>query len=277
MRLRILPALLLGATVAGCADLELTNPNQPSTSNYWQTGDQALAGLNATYNGLLHNGAYGRWLVFANDLRSDIGRVASPWPELAAFSRFEFPAGYDFEVNRELFRHHYEAIFRANQVITNVPNTQMDAALRDRYVGEARFIRALLYYNLVTLYENIPLVTEPLTPTARPATADPAAVWALIEADLTAAIPALPATYTGGDIGRATRGAAQALLGKVHLQQREWAQASAQLSQVIASGRYSLMPNYADNFTALNENNAESLFEVQFGGGARGTPRGGGG
>jgi hypothetical protein len=266
MRFRILPALALGAAVAGCADLDLTNPNAPSTSTFWRTGDQALSGLNATYNALLNNGTYGRWYIFANDLRSDIGRAMNFWPELGAFARTEFPSGYDFEINREIWQHHYEGIFRANQVIANVPNIQgMDVARRDRYVAEAKFIRALLYYNLVTLYENVPLVLTVPTPGDRPATAEPAAIWAQIEKDLTEARPGLPLSYSGGDVGRATRGAAGALLGKARLQQRKWADAATVLQEVISSGQYDLVPNYAENFTALNENNRESVFEVQFG------------
>jgi tetratricopeptide (TPR) repeat protein len=267
MRLRSFrSSLLLGATLAGCADLELTNPNQPSTGSFWQTRDHAIAGINATYNGLLHNGTYGRWLVFATDLRSDIGRIQSPWPELSNFTKFTFIGNdYDFEVNREIWQHHYQAIFRANQVIAYVPAINMDAALRDRIVGEAKFIRALLYFNLVNLYENIPLITSVPTPTDRPATAEPAAVWAQIEQDLTDARGVLPPSYTGADVGRATSGAAAALLGKAHLQQREWAEAATALESVITSNRYGLVANYADNFTALNENNQESVFEVQFG------------
>ena len=82
MRLRrTIPTLLasaLATAAAGCADLELTNPNRPSTDTFWQTSGDALAGINATYNALQNNGTYGRWLVFVTDLRSDIGRVVSP-------------------------------------------------------------------------------------------------------------------------------------------------------------------------------------------------------
>jgi hypothetical protein len=75
----------------------------------------------------------------------------------------------------------------------------------------------------------------------------------------------LPPSYTGNDVGRATSGAAASLLGKAHLQQRDWAAASGVLDDVIASNVYDLIPNYADNFTDQLENNVESVFEVQFG------------
>jgi starch-binding outer membrane protein, SusD/RagB family len=260
----LLPTLLLAATLPACTDLDLTDPNRPSTDTFWQTREHAIAGVNAAYNALLNNGAYGRWLVFATDLRSDIGMIQSPWTDLSNFTKFTFTS-YDFEVNREIWQHHYQAIFRANQVIARVPGIAMDAVLRGRIVGEAKFIRALLYFNLVTLYGNVPLITTPPLPTDRPATAAPAAVWAQIEQDLTEARAVLPQSYGSTDLGRATWGAATALLGKAHLQQREWGTATAVLQEVISPELYDLMPSYADNFTAQVENDQESVFEVQFG------------
>src|SRR5213076_468326 len=265
MRLgRLLASLSLSAALVGCVNLDLTDPNEPSTDTFWQTPAQAVAGVNAVYNALENNGTYGRWLVFATDLRSDIGMIQSPWTDLSNFTKFTFTS-YDFEVNREIWQHHYEAIFRANQVIARVPGIAMDATVRDRIVGEAKFIRALMYFNLVTLYGNVPLTTTPPTPTDRPATASPAEVWGQIERDLTDARAALPQSYSGADVGRATWGAATALLGKTQMQQGKWSAAAATLHEVIASGLYDLMPNYADNFTDRFENNKESLFEVQFG------------
>lgn len=253
-----------GALMTGCTKLDLTNPNQPSTATFWKTQADAIEGINAAYNGLLNNGTYGRWLGFAYDIRSDEGFSPSPWAELSNFNKFTL-ADYDFEVNRELFIHHYQAIFRANQVIDNVPSIDMDPAMRDRIVGEAKFIRGLLYFNLVNLFGNVPLQLSSSTPTDQPATSAPAAVYTQIEKDLTEAAAALPASYTGADVGRATKGAALALLGKAQLQQLKFGEAAATLQQVIAMPRYDLMPNYADNFTSMAENNKESVFEVQFG------------
>lgn len=259
-------ALLVAGAALGCTqDLDITNPNAPSTGSFWQTQADAQNGINATYNGLLHNGTYGRWLTFAFDIRSDAGYSTSPWPELAEFNRFVM-GNYDFEPSREIWQHHYQAIFRANQVTDRVPAINMDAALRDRIVGEGKFLRALLYFNLVNLYGgNIPLVASVPAPEDRPASSTEAAVYAQIERDLTEAAPALSPSYTGADVGRATRGAALALLGKAQLQQKNWTGAATTLAQVVAMPQYDLMPNYADNFTEAAENNRESVFEVQFG------------
>ena len=254
------PLLLLAAT--GCIDLEVTNPNQRTNDTYFVNRNDAYLAVNATYHGLQELGAFGRWLGFADDVRSDIATSSSPWPELANFTK-TILASYDFEVNIHLWQHNYRTIFSANQVIARVPGIEMDATERARFVAEAKFIRALSYYNLVTLFENIPLVIVPLTATDRPPTVTPAEVWAQIEQDLTEAQADLPVSYSGADIGRATRGAALGLLGKAHLQQREWADAATQFAAVVA-GPYTLMGDYGENFRVSGDNNAESIFEVQF-------------
>lgn len=270
--LRGLGALLLlaGAGAAGCNSLDVTNPNQQDSGNFWTSEANANAGLIAAYNSLEFLGTFGRWQAFANDIRSDIGTAReSPWGDLASFNRFQLN-DYNFEVNRHLFYHNYELIKRANEVIANVPGIPAgafhDAATQGRIVGEAKFLRALGYYNLVTLFENVPLVTTPLAPTDRPATATPEETWAQIEKDLTDAAAVLPETYGSSDVGRPTKFAALGILGRARLQQRKWADASNALGQVISSGKYALLANYADNFREQTENqttNSESLFEVQ--------------
>src|SRR3712207_5080898 len=190
--LAALAAVLIGAGGSGgCADLDVTNPQQSSES-FWKTSDDAERGLTAVYNALELLGVFGRWQAFANDIRSDIGTAqVSPWGDLANFNRFQL-SNYDFEVNRELWTHNYELISRANLVVANVPGIDMNTALRDRLVGEAKFLRALAYFNLVTLFENVPLVVTPPTPTDRPATVTAAETWAQIEKDLSEAAAALP-------------------------------------------------------------------------------------
>ncbi|HEU0077716.1 MAG TPA: RagB/SusD family nutrient uptake outer membrane protein [Longimicrobiaceae bacterium] len=260
---RILPALLLAAAAAGCADLELTNPNTRTTETFWRTQSDAVQGMNGVYNGLQLRGTYQRWLPFAYDIRSDIGQSPSPGPELNQFNKFTL-GSYDFEVNLELYGHHYQAIFRANQAIANIPGVQMDAGLRDQLVGEAKFLRGLLYFNLANLYGSVPLILQPSSAGDRPASASNAELWTQIEKDFTEARAVLPVAPRMP--GSATRGAATAMLGKAHLQQREWAQASQMFAEVVSSNRYTLLASYADLFRGDNDNSAEAIFEVQFGG-----------
>jgi hypothetical protein len=209
---------------------------------------------------------YRRWLNFAFDLRDDTGFSQSPWGELADFTRF-VQVNYDFEVSRDIWRDHYRTIFRSNQIIANVPGIQgMDATLQKRIVAEARFLRALSYFNLVSLYGNVPLMLQYSTDLNQSSPqGTEAQIWNQIISDLQAAQTDLPATYPSSEAGRATKGAATTLLGKAYMQNKRWADAQTQFAQVIAPGSgYDLAPNYTDNFRHTTENNRESIFEVQF-------------
>ncbi|WP_426490526.1 RagB/SusD family nutrient uptake outer membrane protein [Hymenobacter sp. 102] len=263
LRFAALASSLLLTTACDKDFLDQVNPNQPTTESFWKTEGDAIKGINACYSGLQQLGTYRRWLHFAYDLRSDDSFSQSPWGELADFTRF-VQANYDFEVSQNLWRDHYRAIWRTNQVLANVPGIQMSETLKKRVLAEAKFLRALYYYNLVTLYGNVPLALTPSDPANLPPQVTEAQVWAQIVQDLQEAKPDLSDTYGGNDTGRATKGAATTLLGKAYMQQRQWAQASAQLAEVISSNRYRLTTNYTDNFRHTTENNAESIFEVQF-------------
>ncbi len=264
--------LLTGALTLACSDkaLDKVSPNAPTVETFWKTADDAILGVNAAYGSLQQFGV-DRWTLFTFDIRSDEGYSQSPWTELSNISKFVTP-NYNLDPLVEAWRDHYRGIHRANQVIAYVPQIQMDETLRNRIVGEAKFIRAVLYYNLALQWGNVPLVLTPQAPNERPDQVPEAQIWAQVEKDLTEAKAVLPAQYTGDNIGRATKGAATAMLGKALLQQRKWQAAAAQLKEVVdlSPQIYDLVPNYADNFTATNENNKESVFEVQYSSANRG-------
>ncbi|RYY53115.1 MAG: RagB/SusD family nutrient uptake outer membrane protein, partial [Chitinophagaceae bacterium] len=131
-------------------DLDIENPNRQDESNFWQTGDDALLGVNAIYGNFYRNGAPGsRWTPFYFDVRSDDGYSTSGWNELRSISGLNITQ-YSFEVNIDTWAHHYRGVFRANQVIDKVPGITMDETLKAQYIGEAKFLRAITYYNLVT-------------------------------------------------------------------------------------------------------------------------------
>ena len=256
--------VVLMLTISSCEDFdEMTNPNQMTVDTFWQTEGDAIKGVNAIYSVLQLHGTYKTWMVFLTDASSDEGMSTSPWTDLANVSKFTF-VDYNFVVLYEVFRDHYRGIFRANQVLANVPGIDMDATMKNRLLGEAKFVRALFYYNLVNLWGNVPLATEEnLAIVGSPQMGIPA-VYALIESDLMFAKNNLPASYGNDDLGRATKGAATALLGKAYMQQHKWAEAETELAAVVNSGTYDLVSDYRDNFTHYNENNKESVFEVQF-------------
>lgn len=168
----------------------------------------------------------------------------------------------------------YEGIYRSNILLEKIEGVEFeDAALKDRMIGEAKFIRALLYFDLVRYFGGVPTTTSTLT-------IDEAfdkgrdsieGVYNIIVADLQDAISKLPESYSGADVGRATSHAARALLARVYITRsgyplgtNEWEQARDLLSQVIQSGQYQFMANYSDIFDISNENGPQTVFAVQF-------------
>ncbi|HUS00250.1 MAG TPA: RagB/SusD family nutrient uptake outer membrane protein [Chitinophagaceae bacterium] len=263
-------AATLALSVTACkkyTNLDIENPNRVDESNFWKTSADAVQGINAVYGNFYRNGApYSRWLPFYMDIRSDDGYSTSPWNELRSVGALNITQ-YSFEVNYDTWWHHYRGVYRANQVLANVPNITMDDALKTRILGEAKFLRAVYYYNLINIWGNIPLILEPSTPADKPSQATQEQVWAQIEKDLTDATQALPLSYTGDEIGRATKGAAYGFLARSYMQQKKWQQAADALQWLITgpgAAIYDLVPNFRDNFLHTTENNKESVFEVQF-------------
>ncbi|RZK90738.1 MAG: RagB/SusD family nutrient uptake outer membrane protein, partial [Pedobacter sp.] len=161
----------------------------------------------------------------------------------------------------------YVGVFRANQVIANVPNIAMDETTKKRIIAEAKFLRALFYFNLTLYYGRPPLMLTPSQPKDVPANATTAQAYAQVAKDLTEAIADLPVSYSAADLGRATKGAAYALLGKTYLQQRMYQQAADAFAYLVTgagSSTYALTADYRDNFIITKENNSESIFEIQF-------------
>jgi hypothetical protein len=142
----------------------------------------------------------------------------------------------------------------------------MDAGERSRIVGEAKFLRAFYYFNLVNIFGKVPLKTKPaLTSEELQVPLSPVSdIYAQIESDLTDAQQVLPASYSSDELGRATRGAALGLLAKVFLFEEKW-QKSVDAIDTLQSldVSYSLMPVYRNNFELDYENNSESIFEIQ--------------
>ncbi len=268
--IKCLFATILVGTLAGCKkslDLDIENPNRIDESNFWKTEKDAVEGINAVYGNFYRNGSpHSRWLPFYMDVRSDDGYSTSGWNELRSISGNNITQ-YSFEVNYDTWWHHWRGVYRANQVLAAVPAIEMDANLKARILGEAKFLRAVYYYNLVSIWGNLPLILEPSNPADKPSQVPQTEIWAQIEKDLTEAAAGLPISYTGEEIGRATKGAAYGYLGRAHMQQREWQSAATAFEWLITgpgASQYDLVANYGDNFRHTTENNKESVFEVQF-------------
>jgi starch-binding outer membrane protein, SusD/RagB family len=267
MKKIIILSILSSFAITGCEkELDIPNPNEATVEVFWKTQSDAVAGVNAVYS-TLHRGAISRWMPFYFIVRSDEGKSTSPATDIVNNMDKFLVTDYNFWGAYDIWKDIYVGIFRANQVIDNVPAIAMDETLKNRVLGEAKFLRGLFYYNLVSLWGNVPLMLHTSTPADKPATATQAQVWAQIEADLNDASSSLPLSYGAEDLGRATKGAAQALLAKALMQQGKYSDALAPLEWLVegeGSTLYDLMPNYRDNFLVTTENNVESVFEWQF-------------
>ena len=201
----------------------------------------------------------GFWATWFRTTLKRGGENAADWAELQQLKDFRANAANSISFAR--WSELYQGIYRANVVIEGVPAIDMDTKLRARLVGEAKFLRAFFYFQLVKTFGGVPLITRTLNPDEYcQARAPIQAVWTQIETDLKEASEALPekSAYPGSEMGRATKGAANALLAKAYIFQSKWADALASSAAVIQSGEYDLEPNYADIFKISRENGTES-------------------
>lgn len=246
--------------------LDQTDENRPTTESYFKTAAELQAGVNAVYSAMRAPGLVGREWFFLHDTRSDEmaaggGQLEAPRREL-----LEQPTpATSNSVMTDVWRSLYIMINRANGVLLKAPGVSDNVALRDRVVGEARFLRAWAYYELVSQWGQVPLYTEPVnSPSGFKGKSPEAEIYTLIVNDLTDAVAKLPPTYDNANRGRATKGAANALLGRVQMQRGDYAAAKTALLQVVNANLYSLVPEYLHNFLEETEFNAESIFEVVF-------------
>jgi len=190
---------------------------------------------------------------------SDVGDQ----PGYQTIDKFNFDATND--KIRDAWRMLYFTIYRANKVINRADDK---TELRKRLIAEAKFLRAYNYFELVSLWGDVPLVLNEILPSEYTKTArkPKAEVYAQIEKDLSEAIAALPlkASYGTNDRFRASKGAAQALLGKALLYQQKWSAAATQFDAVISSAQFGLAPSVGAAFSRNFEFGTESLFEISY-------------
>lgn len=263
--------------VVSCDDkLNVLDENSPTQESYFKTAAELQNGVNAIYSNIRGGSLMGREWFFVHDMRG--GETASGGVQLEA-PRAELmdqpsPAPSN-SVMTDVWRGSYQMINRANMVLSKAPDVTDNIPLRDQSVGEAKFLRAWAYFELISQWGDVPMYTEPITTTTDFRAKSPSAdIYALIIADLTDAVAKLPVSYGAADNGRVTRGAANAMLGKVQMQKGDYAAAKTALL-AVTTGPYSLVPNFLDNFdgdvrsgsTTIvtgHEFNPESVFEVAF-------------
>lgn len=265
----------------GCSEdfLERKPKGQLTYDTFFETEDHAIWATNAIYQ---HYRSWEMsafsWIGLTDILSDDADKGSTANDALYVQELDEFSFDPTNVGVAGAWQGHYHVIFRANLAIENIPGITMDPALRDRLIGEARFLRAYAYFRLVQWFGDLPLITRSLTSDeyynqARSAKED---IYAFIENDLLSAIASLPekSEYDDEDLGRATKGAARGILAKLYMVKHDYARAVEQCEAIITSGEYSLLPRYADNFLPrgtyvvnnetyyLGEHGEESIFEI---------------
>ena len=259
----ILIYILTGILITGCEDelINLAPVSEVSTDNFFQSESDFQSALYANYNGLQELNHI-NWKM--QEVRSD-----------NAFAHRE-EGGYDidnFELTvtdrniAEFWQTSYNVIFRSNIILDKINDIEMKQATRESISGQAKFIRALVYFDLVRSFGDVPMITKviALSESYDMVRAPKEEVYQVIISDLSEAANILPLKYDNSeDIGRATKGAAKGLLGKVYLTMGDYSQAEVVLGDVINSGIYNLLPSYADIWKIENQNNEEIIFAIQY-------------
>ncbi|MGX5819764.1 RagB/SusD family nutrient uptake outer membrane protein [Chitinophaga lutea] len=254
-------AILLGG--AGCHDslLNMTPGSSLTTSNFYKTSaeiNQAVLGVYST----LQSRKQTDYVLM--EAPSDNLYMSTVSPITGSFDVDNLVVNPENVVVANFWDATYSGIFRANQVLLNIDNPKdYTGVAKDQYTGEAKFMRALFYFDLVRVYGGVPLVTTQISITearnqAR-ATADQ--IYDQIVADLTDAVAKLPAAMVKG---RASKGAATALLGKVYIYRKDYPNAMTYLGKAVTDFGYDLVPNFASLWSPATEDNIETIFQMKY-------------
>ncbi|WP_426092829.1 RagB/SusD family nutrient uptake outer membrane protein [Flavobacterium sp. DSR3-2] len=269
--------LLIAAAVisfGSCSEefVEVTPKGSFLSDNYYANQGQATAALVGVYDPIRKNTSGFENMVGMMNAGSDDhfagGGGATDGAGIQGFSTHTLTST---TVPESFWNDHYQGIFRANTLLLKLPGVAMPDDVKARFAGESKALRAMYYFNLVRIFKNVPLLLDPLTATNMydVEQATPDAVYAQIEKDLIDAIATLPSTVPADtESGRFTKGAAQALLGKVYLQEGKKTEAAAILALLNGTpggtNQYGnkLLTNFNDLWIVSNKFNKESLIEV---------------
>ncbi|MEO6949997.1 MAG: RagB/SusD family nutrient uptake outer membrane protein [Ginsengibacter sp.] len=245
--------------------LDVTNPNALPVSSFWKTSDDAEKGLVACYGPLTSIQGWGRMLGAVLTIQR--GDDVNPFPSTGVQDVGTFLATPADGRVSEGWGELNAIVARANAVIFNVPKIDMDNSEKSRILGEGYFMRGLAHFYLLNMWGHIPLITDPIESVNDLfiEQAPQEKVWASIISDFKESQSRLPETVAAKDIGRATWGAATAMLGKSYLFTKDWANAATEFKKIIDKpSLYQLVSNYQDNFLESGNNNTESIWELQY-------------
>ncbi len=243
-------------------------------ANFYKTSsdfNNAIVGVyNSLKSGGLYGGGSGSIFVMAEIVsdNTDLG-VTRQSVNASTFEIEDFLPTIANTVVRNAWVSHYQGIARTNAILDRLLTANFSQASKDRFEGEARFMRAMFYFNLVRFFGDVQLVTQEITSPygANSLVRSPTSeIYNLIVGDLKSAEEKLPTTIPSAEAGRASRWAAKTLLGKVYLTLKQNDNAANKLKEVIDSRAHGLMPSYASVFASTTSfaANREAIFSVQF-------------
>ena len=260
---KIITSFLLLTFLFGCSEdlLDKTPIDRLSPSTFFQNETQCKMALMGVYNAIQPNATPSHFYQF--EFMSDNGYCQAPWQgsnEVGSWTTNSnsWAPGAKWSMD-------YAIIARANEFLQDIATASVSDAVKNPMVAEAKFLRAYAYSDLITYFGDVPLITKVLAFADAYVKRNPKSeVLTQILADYTEAANALPISYSGSNLGRATKGAALAYKAKILLHNQKWAEAAQAAKEVIDLKRYDFYPNYADLFTEAHENNVEVIFDIQY-------------
>lgn len=264
---KAIAGLSLVTVIASCSKdfINLPPVSNQTTSTFFKTTNDFQQGVNAIYDGLQNTRSYGKSAYYLMEVRSDntdiqdrgaLGGVASQIDLFTETTTNPFLT--------DVYAGAYLTISRANAVLDKIDASAIPDSSKKQFKGEALFLRAFVYFDLVRLYGKVPLVirTETTSEAQNDKRNEVTDVYAQIEKDLQSAATLLPVVYTNvNDYGRATAGSANGLLGKVYVTEKKWSAATTVLKNVTG---YTLLTDYAALYNPATAVNPEVLFTIRF-------------
>lgn len=264
---RIAGLFALATAIGGCESLDYIPGDQMSGQTFWQTEDHARQAAVGMYAAMKEPWCFG--LEFTFDMCSDLADGTSPWADISRGTSFASNSGGV----QNHWQYLYELVHRSNTVIRNVENMPISRATIDRVTGEAKFLRAMAYFRMLNCWGGVPYYDETCDinrefSNLKSPRSSAEEIRGHIIDDLTEAIEKLPVSWEAADLGRATKGAAYALRGKVYLFNRQWDKAIADFEEIVYNKShnygYSLHPDYNRLFRLYNGSHSpEMIFSIQ--------------
>lgn len=264
-KLLIVVSIYFGVTGCTKSFLNTTPSDKVSDANFWKSDADATAGVTAIYDQMQHNYQIYGFLPETEGITPNAWIWSGYLNGYSAIAEGNLLPTVTTPV-ADKWKQLYNGIYKSNLAQEKIPAITMDATLKNRLMAEARFLRALFYYNLADYYGDVPIIRHTLALGAELPGRDPVAdVLKFVTDECDSAALYLPASYGAADVGRATLGAALTLKARAFLLAKQYDKAAAAATQVRNLGKYTLYTDYEKMFTTVAaENNSEVIFDVQY-------------